>query len=145
MTWNLENFGQRVPAPIHRVAEIVRDLDVDVVALQEIVSQEAFESLVNSLDGWGGFRASPSSTWQELAYLYRESRISVVETPFEIYPEDSRAFPREPFVFRFTFGSTEMVAINNHLKCCGNGIIDADPDDEESRRQMASILLEDYV
>ncbi|MFB0516377.1 MAG: endonuclease/exonuclease/phosphatase family protein [Candidatus Neomarinimicrobiota bacterium] len=145
MTWNLSNFGQRSPVPLHRVAEIVRDLDVDVVALQEIVSQAVFEALVDSLAGWSGYRASPTSPGQELAFLYKDSLFTVVTPPFEIYAAEDLAFPREPLVLELALDTVRIVAINNHLKCCGDGIIDDDPDDEEARRRTASLLLEDYL
>ncbi|UCH11593.1 MAG: endonuclease/exonuclease/phosphatase family protein [Fidelibacterota bacterium] len=145
VTWNIENFGQDALTPFERVAAIIRRLDVDMVAVQEIVSQEAFDSLLASLPGWGGYRASPSSSWQELAYLYRTSTIAPYRVPFEIYLDEDQALPREPFVFPVAFGSVELFLINNHFKCCGNGIIEADPSDEEARRQAASQLLEDYI
>jgi endonuclease/exonuclease/phosphatase family metal-dependent hydrolase len=145
MTWNLRNFGQNGSPPIHRVAEIVRQLDVDVIALQEIVSQSAFETLLDSLDGWTGFRASPSSTWQELAYLYKDSLFVQVAPAYEIYVDEDRALPREPLVLELLADTLRIVLINNHLKCCGNGTIEDDPDDEETRREAASLLLQDYI
>jgi hypothetical protein len=39
-----------------------------------------------------------------------------------------------------------FIIINNHFKCCGDGILNSsNPDDEETRRYNASNLLKDYI
>jgi endonuclease/exonuclease/phosphatase family metal-dependent hydrolase len=37
------------------------------------------------------------------------------------------------------------VVINNHFKCCGNGTIDEETWDEETRRRDASLMLDDFI
>ena len=44
------------------------------------------------------------------------------------------------------FKGEDVVVINNHFKCCGDGFLDlSDPDDEEYRRLTASNLLKSYI
>ena len=46
----------------------------------------------------------------------------------------------------FNFKGQRFVIINNHLKCCGNGVLDLnDNGDEETRRYHASRLLKEYI
>jgi len=44
------------------------------------------------------------------------------------------------------FMGENIIIINNHFKCCGDGYLDSDDSgDEETRRYIASNLLKDYV
>ena len=46
----------------------------------------------------------------------------------------------------FNFKGDNFFIINNHFKCCGDGILDYDdPYDEENRRYTATNLLKDYI
>ena len=83
---------------------------------------------------------------RELAYIVNTDQVTVTSTPFEIYDSESAAFPREPYILKFSSGGQNFVVIDNHLKCCGNGEIDPnDAWDEETRRQSACILLDQYI
>ncbi|RLD22891.1 MAG: hypothetical protein DRI54_08040, partial [Bacteroidetes bacterium] len=65
---------------------------------------------------------------------------------YEIFTTLNRQFPRAPLVMELTFMEKEYIVINNHLKCCGDGIIDPDdPWDEETRRKDACELLNQYI
>ena len=44
MTWNIENFAKAGNRTVAQVAAIVRAMDADVVALQEIESREKMEA-----------------------------------------------------------------------------------------------------
>jgi hypothetical protein len=49
-------------------------------------------------------------------------------------------------VMDIDFMNERFIIINNHFKCCGNGILNSsNPDDEETRRYTASNLLKDYI
>ena len=146
VTWNLENYAKAGNRTVAQVAAVVRAMDVDVVALQEIEDRNYFEDLVEALEGWEGFRAGGTSTWMELAYLYRSGGPLEVTSVYEIMSGNSRPFPRPPLVLQGTRDGQPLVVINNHLKCCGDGVIDAEDDgDEETRRRDACVLLEQYV
>ena len=132
MTWNVQTYPKSGQTTIDLVAGIVEDLELDVIAMQEINDQASFSSLVNALDGWSGYRSSEGP-----AYLFRTETISVTAI-YEIFTDDWWAFPRPPFIMHFTWNDVPFTAINLHLKCCGSS-------DDEARREAASLALEDYL
>lgn len=151
ITWNLEYFPKSSET-VNRVAEIIFLLNPDVLGFQEITSRSALMLVVDRLNSfagsetWIGYRAgSTGSTGQQLAYIINTENVSVLQSPFEIYEDEGRAFPRKPYVLRVVVNGQEVVIINNHLKCCGNGEIEEDSWDEETRRQEASLKLQTYI
>ena len=143
MTWNVEWFPKNGQTTIDYVIEIIQALDVDVIALQEIDEKPMFEQLVDDLDGWDGYWVE--SEYLALAYLYKPDVIEV-EGIFEIYTSNNRELPRAPLVMKMKYMGEGFVVINNHLKCCGDGVIDLNnPWDEETRRYDACNLLEQYI
>lgn len=144
ISWNLEHFPIHTLTPSYTAA-VLDTLQPDIVAFQEIENLPHFQSMVNFLQGWGGYRAGENSGWQELAFIWDSSTVEILDV-YEIYSENSIAFPRPPLVMECVWDSTEFVIINNHLKCCGDGILDAEDSwDEENRRQQAAVLLEQYI
>ena len=148
MTWNLKEFPLNDGTTVQTVKEIIEALDVDVIALQEIDSSSDFNSLKNSLVGWNGYRANSASNDINLAFLYKEETVILNENIHEIlndFDEFWRPFPRPPLMLNLTWNSIPIIIINNHLKCCGDGIIQNDEWDEEHRRLEACQLLHDYL
>ena len=146
MTWNIENYPKFGSTTNILVADLIKSLKVDLIALQEIESDVYFQMLLDSLPGWNGFRSTTAHGAEELlvAYIYNTSSISV-QNIYEIYPNSTIPFPRAPFVIECTWNGISLVVINNHLKCCGDGIIEEDEWDEEWRRQAASESLQVFV
>jgi endonuclease/exonuclease/phosphatase family metal-dependent hydrolase len=145
VTWNIEEFPKNGQATVDAVVEILHGLDADIVAMQEISDVASFERMVDQMPGWEGY--VESEWYAGLAYLYRTD---VIEpgSHYEIYTTEEfwRAFPRSPQVMEFRFGAQEFVVINNHFKCCGDGLLDPDdPWDEETRRMDATHLLKAYI
>ena len=50
--------------------DIIQELNVDVIALQEIGSDGYFENLINQLEGWSGHKANSDAWDQNLAFLF---------------------------------------------------------------------------
>lgn len=161
VTWNLKtfpiSFDQDDPLPVadlvtvKLVTQAIAGLDADVVAVQEIYQgdghpgRSAFDAVAAALEGWDGYR-SEDNRYSNLGFFYRNDG-SLADVWFgEPYTDDDRAFPRAPLVMGATFKGKPFVVINNHLKCCGDSVIDeADPWDETTRRRDACLLLEEYV
>ena len=134
VTWNIENFPKH-PYTIDYVVEIIEDINVDIIALQEISESNDFLTIVQDIEDWSGYYAS----WPGLAYLYNTNTIMINDV-YEIYATSNYwyYFPRSPYVMEITYNNIEFYIINNHLKCCGGN-------ENEERRRQASILLEVYI
>jgi endonuclease/exonuclease/phosphatase family metal-dependent hydrolase len=144
MTWNIENFP-KASTTVGWVTQIIEGLQPDIVAVEEIANGASFNALIAQLDGWGGVQAS-SDSYQNLGFLFREDGGLVFSAAYEILTGYSREFPRSPYVLEATWNGKPVVVIANHLKCCGNGELDAaDSWDEETRRRDACVMLAEYV
>lgn len=144
LTWNIQNFPKSNNTTITTVAGIINQLDVDIIALQEIESSGYFTNLKNELDGWDGFKANSASHGIDLAFLYK-TELSI-ENIYEISSLNSDYLPRTPLLMELIWNDEHIYIINNHYKCCGDGNINySDSWDEEYRRLQGSILIESYI
>lgn len=145
LTWNIEWFPKSGATTVGYVSDIIKGIDADLYAIQEIDDTTVFKNMVNQLDefdyimmnGWFG----------GLVYVYKTSEIEVLEA-YEIYTESEywQPLPRSPLVLKFLHQGEEVYAINNHFKCCGDNYINLnDNGDEEMRRLIASTLIEEYM
>ena len=144
-TWNLEHFAKNGDKTLAVVLQAVEAMDIDIIALQEIESFSSFRNLRESLVSWEGDRATSAGYAMNLAFLYRVDGDLQVDSVYEILVDYSREFPRRPFVLEGRYKDIPIVVINNHLKCCGDGYITEEYDDEETRRRDAMILLDDFI
>ena len=151
MTWNIENFPKQDNETVDYVNSLITSSNIDIIALQEISDDGYFTQLINELndpesqDNWVGYRSGTGS-WGELAYIINTSTIDIIQSPYTILNSFSHYFAyREPYILEITFSNEQFFIINNHFKCCGNGIIQNDYWDEEYRRQKASLYLQDYI
>ena len=145
MTWNIEWFPKNGQTTINYVAEIIEDIDIDVIAMQELDDRDLFDQMISSLDGYAGYY--DSSWFAGLAFIYNTETIQVNDI-YEIYTTSPywNAFPRSPMVMDLNFNGVNYFLINNHFKCCGDGSLDLNDDsDEEKRRYDAINLLRDYI
>jgi endonuclease/exonuclease/phosphatase family metal-dependent hydrolase len=146
MTWNLQQFPKNGTVTVDIVIQIIESLEIDIIALQEIQDSYYFNQLRESLAGWDGIRATSAPYDWNLAFLYRIDSDLQVDSAYEILVDNAREFPRRPFVLEGSYKGNPFEVINNHYKCCGDGIIDEDEYwDEETRRRDASLLLDDYI
>lgn len=145
-TWNIEWFPKNGETTIEYVVEIIEELELDVIAIQEIDEPEQFEYLLSLLQGYDGHYQE--GEYARLGFIYNTQSV-VVNEQYEIFDNGTygNPFPRPPMVMELTFmGEHEFVVINNHFKCCGNGTWNQNDNwDEESRRAYASELLKMYM
>jgi len=135
MTWNLEDFPL-TSNTVKYVSSIIKMLDIDIIALQEIKSNSAFESMIDSLGNWTGYRADSAGYDINLAFLYKKEL--EFKGIYEIYQDEWYAFPRSPLVLRVEFNNQDVFVIDNHFKAMGDS-------ESEDRRRQASHLLEEYI
>ncbi len=153
VTWNIENFPKNLGVTVEYAVQIMRGLNADIYALQEIESNTYFEDLIETLNNddpentWDGYRATTASYYVNLAYIYKTNIIEITDI-YEIYAsyDYSRQFPRRPLVMEMQWNGSYIYIINNHLKAMGDGYLDlGDEWDEETRRYDACNLLDEYI
>jgi hypothetical protein len=135
-TWNVENFPASSMTPAS-AADLITSLDLDIVVVEEIASDDAWNELLARLRDHDGVlsthRYTPSS-YQKIGVIYRTSLV----TPGTIellFVDDSYAFPRPPLAVAVTIGGTRTVElVGVHLKA-GTA-----PEDGERRRAAIARL-----
>ncbi len=145
MTWNLENFPKNSTTTINYVTQIIEALDIDLIAIQEINNEASFLQLVSNLPDYYGYLESTS--YDGLALLYK-SDATRINNIYRIYDTAAywNAFPRAPMVIDLTYNNQQIYIINNHFKCCGDGVLNlSNSNDEETRRYEAMNLLKTYI
>jgi len=145
LTWNLENFPKNGNVTVNFVIQIIEAMDVDLLALQEVSEVSDFETLLTNLPDYDGFY--DPGFYGGLAYIYKQNTVTINDS-YEIYTASTfwNPFPRAPLVVDVNFMNQRVILINNHLKCCGDGILEQNNgDDEEYRRLLACNLLKEYI
>ena len=172
ITWNIEWFPKSEDTLDYLSQVTPFLLNADIIALQEITSTTALNQFADLLgENWVGYRFDPTSSSVRLAYLINLETITVNELDII---EDNEFFTREPHILKFTYNEQNFVLINNHFKCCGDGqlsegwvwgcgyngptystseeCLNSDCElgcdatyDEEYRRLMSSITVENYI
>ena len=140
ITWNIEHFPKENNLTVNYLAALIDTIDVDIIAMQEIMDATYFDNLVNTLDGWEGSR---NDDYYGLAFLYKSTLI--VDSILEIEELDNYNFARTPFMLVINWDGEALYIINNHYKCCGNGAIEDIQNDEEYRRLQSIRLTKEYL
>ncbi|MBE0676353.1 MAG: endonuclease/exonuclease/phosphatase family protein [Bacteroidales bacterium] len=141
VTFNIESFPKQGALTIDAVAKLIKTIDPDIVALQELTSEAFFNALVAKMPGWTGqYYLINNSDWN-LAYLFKDSEINYSTSSAKLlFSGDTYAFPRPPLEVQITHKPTGINAylLNLHLKCCGGT-------DNIARRRDAAEKLHEYV
>ena len=144
-TWNIEWFPKNNQITVDYVIEIVNSLEFDILGIQELDDTTMFNAMLDSLPSYSYYYES--SWFGGLAYIYKTDLVEINDI-FEIYTNSPfwNAFPRSPMVMDLNFAGENYFIINNHFKCCGDGILDLNNEfDEENRRYTAMNLLKAYI
>lgn len=144
-TWNIENFPKAGDETTETVATIIKNLDIDMIAVAEIGSIAAFNKMLTNLPGWKGALSNDvyfDGSYQKTGVLYKSELISVSAVK-NIFENESYAFPRPPLVAfvqvkdskgaKFDFNLIVL-----HLKASG-GL------DNEARRRAACEKLKEHI
>jgi endonuclease/exonuclease/phosphatase family metal-dependent hydrolase len=140
VTFNIETFPVNGYSSVISVASLLKTINADVYALQEIASESGFDQLVDLMPGYTGlFYLINNSDWN-LAYIFKTSEVSVYESAIRLLFTSSLYFPRPPFEVKIHHypSNRDIYIINNHLKCCSGS-------DNEASRRSASEMLKDYI
>lgn len=144
-TWNIENFPKAGNQTINDVAQIIKDLDIDLIGVEEIASVRSFNELLNKLDGWQGVLSNDTygnGNYQKTGILYKTDFISVSAVK-NIFENDGYAFPRPPLEAYVQIKDLEGVKFDFnmivlHLKASGGS-------ENEARRKEAIKYLTQYI
>ncbi|MEA2095881.1 MAG: hypothetical protein U9P73_04175 [Candidatus Cloacimonadota bacterium] len=143
VTWNIEHFPKNLSVTVEYTVQIMRGLNADIYALQEIESNSYFEDVISMLNiddpenTWDGYRATSAYYSINLAYIYKSNQLQIDDI-YEIYQDDWYAFPRSPLVMELSFNGNDLIIINNHLKAGGDN-------EDEARRLEACQKLDTYI
>lgn len=143
--WNIENFPKNGSTTINKVKDIIRGIDVDLLAVEEIVDTTAFNTLLDSLSGWEGVLSNDkywNGSYQKTGIIYNSQliRLSNVHT---IFNDDASAFPRPPLQAYAEIRDMDGVKFNFtiivlHLKAFGDSL-------SQARRKSACDQLQNYI
>ncbi|MBM4280522.1 MAG: hypothetical protein FJ137_07100 [Deltaproteobacteria bacterium] len=142
-TWNIRNFPSS-SSTVATVADMITSLDLDLLALQEVASQAAFDELLARLPHHEGVLSSHTysdGAYQKLAVVYRCGALAP-GPPALLFSGDGGAFPRPPLQvpFHYDDGTREFdfTVIVVHLKA-------GEDADALDRRGEAFIKLGNYL
>ncbi len=137
VTWNVHDFPYRGNESIVQIASLITKLNADIIALQEVVSRDAFNRLLAALPGYRGIIDAASDL--NLAYLFKKDiRVNYNNVKI-LFCNDPFDFPRPPFCISFDqTGSKKIILVNIHLKCC-------DGAENIYRRKIALEKLKKYL
>jgi|TARA_B100000959_G_scaffold865_1_gene898 exonuclease III len=144
ISWNIEWFPKNSTTAI-KVQEILANLESDIYALQEIDDTTLLKQVVANIPGYECY--FKSTYYGGLTYVYNSNTVQI-NAKYEIFTSQSywNAFPRSPQILDCTFNGDNYIIINNHFKCCGDGILNINnPTDEENRRLQAITFLKQYI
>ncbi len=144
ISWNIEWFPKNNNTA-NKVQEILTRLEADVYALQEIDDTTLLKQVVSNIPGYECH--FQSSYYGGLAYVYNTNTIQI-NSKYEIFTSQPywNAFPRSPQILDCNFMGDNYIIINNHFKCCGDGVLNINQySDEENRRLQAVTFLKQYI
>ncbi|HID40174.1 MAG TPA: hypothetical protein EYP36_11770 [Calditrichaeota bacterium] len=142
-TWNIERFPKSDDARVTRVAlqKMIEQLDVDLIAVEEIVGTSSFNTMINEMDGWEGVLNNYSSSLRT-GIIYKSQLFSVSNVRYilEQYKYDfARRPPFAAYVELRDSNNNTILDFNIivvHLKAF---------DDGADRRRKSIEYLEKYV
>ena len=99
-TWNIEWFPKNGQATVEYVTQILQQLDLDILAMQELDDTDMFDQMFNELTNYTGYYES--AWFAGLAYIYKTDVVQINDI-YEIYTTSPywNAFPRSPMVAIF--------------------------------------------
>ena len=121
------------------MSEIIRDMDVDIIAFQEIKKAAWFEKLIKTLPAYS-YVISSNSSFFDQAFIYKKDLFGFVRTNEPFSDNDYNFAGRPPLrldlILTYNDINVPISLLNLHMKCCDSGL---------KRRKKASQMLYDYI
>jgi len=141
MTWNMERFPLKGDTTMKAVAELIQDLNVDIIGVQEVIKIGAFSEMMSWLPNYD-FVISKQSSFLEQAIIYKKNMFTVLAQDEPFAMDDYYFAGRPPLVVDFLYHcgdvKKEICVVNMHLKCCGDGLYRR----QQSMKQLHGFLKE---
>ena len=139
ITWNCEFFPTANDSTILALAEAILDLNVEIIAFQEIRKTGWFSKLMVYLQEYD-FVVSKNASFMDLAIIYKNSLFEL-DRQIEPFSENDYNFAGRPplqidLLSKSDDNQTPLTIINIHMKCCDSGL---------ARRKNASKMLHKYL
>ena len=137
VTWNCEFFPTADEETIKALSEAIYDLNVDIIAFQEIKKNGWFHRMMELLPDYE-YIISDQSSFMNQAIIYKRDQFELIRKVEPFAENDYNYAGRPPLradFFRYA-DSKYYSIINLHMKCCNSGL---------NRRKNASKMLYDYV
>jgi endonuclease/exonuclease/phosphatase family metal-dependent hydrolase len=124
-TWNLRKFSDREqnPPDLVAIARIIKDNQFDLLAIQEVQQQgQVAQKLRRQLnDPWRVAITEQTGNHERYAFLYREDRVELLDTPRLLDAPEASAFDRRPAIATFKSGNFDFILLTVHLWYGSNG------------------------
>ena len=137
ITWNCEFFPAAGDSTIDALSEAVLDLDVDIIAFQEIKNRGWFSKLMKKIPNYD-FIISEQSSFMDQAIIYKKEDFVYV-SHLELFAENDYNFAgRPPLQVNLIHkkSNTKFSVVDLHMKCCDSGLL---------RRKRAAEQLYNYL
>ena len=136
-TWNCEFFPTNDELTIKALNEVINDMQLDVIAFQEIKERGWFYRLMQTLPDYS-FVISKQSSFMDQAIIYKKDNYNLVKVT-ELFAESDYNYAGRPPLQCDLYSKKDnrkMSLINLHMKCCDSGL---------NRRKKAAKMLYDYL
>ena len=123
------------------VADLITSLDLDVVVVEEIANDAAWDELLLRLRDHDGILSTHQYTpdsYQKIGVIYRTALVTA-GPPELLFTQDGYAFPRPALAVTLTIDGNTIEVIGVHLKAGGDGGEDAE------RRRLAVVQLDTFL
>lgn len=139
LTWNCEFFPHANDSTILALAEAVSDMDVDIIAFQELRRVGWFSKLMTYLPQYN-YIVSEQASFMDLAIIFKSDQFDFVRQ-YEPFSDNDYNFAGRPplqvdLLIKTENAGIPLSIINIHMKCCDSGL---------QRRKNAVKMLHDYV
>ena len=137
MTWNCEFFPAADIETIEALAEAINDMDIDIIAFQEIKYRGWFDDLMNLIPMYD-YAISNQSSFMDQALIFKKDSFKFIRQVEPFSDRDYNFAGRPPLRVDLQSKINEeyISIINLHMKCCNSGL---------QRRKKASEMLHQYL
>ncbi len=139
VTWNCEFFPKSDYETIIALAEVIKQMNLDLIGFQEIRKRGWFDDLMRYLPEYD-YAIAMQSSFMDNAFIFKKDKLTLLNQ-YEPFSDNDYNFAGRPplqcdFLYESDGKSIMFSVINLHFKCCDSGLL---------RRKRASEMLYNYT